>query len=197
MNRPFSASSSDIAALRRTLRENAIAAREALPSERRAALTARIEGHLDALAGRFAPRVLAFCWPYRGEPDLRAWVARWLAGGRDRRAALPVVLDRATPLAFRRWTPDAPLALDRHGIPYPAGGETLVPDLALVPLNAFDAAGFRLGYGGGYFDRTLAEIEPVAVGVGFECGRVESVFPQDHDQPMHWIVTEAGVQAVG
>ncbi|QDF95653.1 5-formyltetrahydrofolate cyclo-ligase [Azoarcus sp. DD4] len=189
-----SASPDDIAALRRSARERAIAAREALSPSRRAELTARIEGHLDMLAERFAPRVLAFCWPYRGEPDLRAWVTRWLAADRERRAALPVVLDKATPLGFRRWTPDAVLTPDRHGIPYPAAGEALVPDLALVPLNAFDAAGFRLGYGGGYFDRTLAEIDPVAVGVGFECGRVDSVFPQGHDQPMHWIVTEAGVQ---
>lgn len=190
-----SAPSDDIPALRRRVRERAIAVREALPATYRAAHTADIERHLDALAERLAPRVLAFCWPYRGEPDLRAWVMRWLAGGKARRAALPVVLGKDTALVFRSWSPGAAMAQDRHGIPYPAAGEVLVPDLALVPLNAFDAAGYRLGYGGGYFDRTLAEIDPVAVGVGFECGRVETVYPQAHDLPMHWIVTEAGVQA--
>lgn len=194
MTSPHSASSAEPAALRRDVRERAIAAREALPQMQREALTARIENHLDALVAQLAPRALGFCWPYRGEPDLRAWTARWLAAGSGRQAALPVVLERATPLVFRRWTADAAMALDRHGIPYPAAGEMVVPDLVLIPLNAFDNAGFRLGYGGGYFDRTLAQIDPVAVGVGFECGRVASVHPQPHDKPMHWIVTEAGAQ---
>jgi 5,10-methenyltetrahydrofolate synthetase len=68
----------------------------------------------------------------------------------------------------------------------------VVPQLVLVPLNAFDAAGYRIGYGGGYFDRTLAETPMIAVGVGFEIGRVESALPQAHDKPMDWIVTEEG-----
>lgn len=194
MTRPHSASSAEPAALRRQVRERAIAARETLAPVQRAALTARIESHLDDVVARVAPNILGFCWPYRGEPDLRAWVARWLDTATGRQAALPVVLERATPLVFRRWTADSAMALDRHGIPYPAEGEIVVPDLVLIPLNAFDTAGFRLGYGGGYFDRTLAEIDPVAVGVGFECGRVASVHPQPHDKPMHWIVTEAGAQ---
>jgi len=85
------------------------------------------------------------------------------------------------------------LALDRYGIPFPAHGEEVAPEVALVPLNAFDARGYRLGYGGGYFDRTLAAIQMVAVGVGFELGRENDVLPQAHDRAMHWLVTEAGV----
>lgn len=184
-----------VAALRRAAREGAIAAREALPPARRAALTLHIERHLDALLAQLAPRVLAFCWPYRAEPDLRAWVGRWLAADPRRVAALPVVLDKGAPLAFRRWTADVAMALDRHGIPYPAVDDPVRPELALVPLNAFDAAGFRLGYGGGYFDRTLAQLDLVAVGVGFECGRVATVHPQPHDLPMRWVVTEGGIHA--
>jgi 5,10-methenyltetrahydrofolate synthetase len=68
-----------------------------------------------------------------------------------------------------------------------------VPDVALVPLNAFDARGYRLGYGGGYFDRTLAVMRMVTVGVGFELGRENNVLPQAHDHAMHWLVTEAGI----
>jgi 5,10-methenyltetrahydrofolate synthetase len=83
---------------------------------------------------------------------------------------------------------------DRYGIHIPARGETLRPDAILMPLNAFDAAGYRLGYGGGYFDRSLAALSPRphAVGVGFELARVDSIRPQAHDLPMDAIVTEAG-----
>ena len=182
----------DIERARRALRERALAERLALPAARRAALMRPLESHLDALVARLAPPVLAFCWPYRGEPDLRAWVCRWLAADGVRVAALPVVLDKAAPMVFRKWTPGMEMAFDRHGIPHPPPGETIVPDAVLVPFNAFDAAGYRLGYGGGYFDRTLALIDPVAIGVGFEFGRAATVHPQPHDRPMQWIVTEAG-----
>lgn len=86
---------------------------------------------------------------------------------------------------------------DHHGIPIPADGERLEPDLILVPLNVFDAAGYRLGYGGGYFDRTLASLDPlpVCVGVAFEVARTETAYPQPHDQPMDWLVTETGAAA--
>lgn len=181
------------AAERQALRRAAVARREALAGTERQALERRIETHLNGLCADLSPRVLAFCWPWRGEPDLRAWVARWLAQGAGRRAALPAVVDRHRALVFRRWQPGMSMAVDRYGIPYPADGEALHPDLVLVPLNAFDAQGYRLGYGGGYFDRTLASLETVAVGVGFELGRVPSVRPQPHDRPMDWLVTEAGV----
>ncbi len=175
------------------LRTAALCAREALPPGRRARLTARIEASLDDLFAALDPAVLAFCWPYRGEPDLRDWIARWLHGAPHRIAALPVVAARAAPMRFRAWTPGAEMAADRHDILYPAAGETVQPDAVLVPLTAFDARGFRLGYGGGYFDRTLAAIRPVAVGVGFELSRVDSALPQPHDCPMDWIVTESGL----
>lgn len=84
---------------------------------------------------------------------------------------------------------------DRFGIPVPAYGDFVVPDVLLLPLNAFDDAGYRLGYGGGYFDRTLASIvpRPLAIGVGFTIGRVASIAPQPHDQRLDLIVTEDGV----
>jgi 5,10-methenyltetrahydrofolate synthetase len=109
-------------------------------------------------------------------------------------AALPVVVDAGAPLAFRAWTRETPLVADRYGIPTPASGEFVTPDLILLPLNGFDGAGYRLGYGGGYFDRTLAALRPrpLAVGVGFEINRLASIDPQAHDQRLDWIVTEAG-----
>ncbi|MCL2876121.1 MAG: 5-formyltetrahydrofolate cyclo-ligase [Betaproteobacteria bacterium] len=180
-------------ARRDTMRKRAQTAREATPVAHRAVWEAAIMGHLDALVPQLAPRVLAFCWPFRAEADCRGWVERWLAGDAARIAALPVVLKPGVPLVFRQWAPGVELIPDRHGIPFPAHGEEVAPDVALVPLNAFDARGYRLGYGGGYFDRTLAAMRMVAVGVGFELGRESDVLPQAHDHAMDWLVTEAGV----
>jgi len=177
---------------RRALRARTIAAREALTATHRAALMRPLETHLGDLLARLAPTTLGFCWPYRGEPDLRAWVAHWLATDAARVAVLPVVPHQAGPMVFRRWTPGMDMPLDRHGIPHPPDGEPRIPDVMLVPCNAFDAAGYRVGYGGGYFDRTLAVMNPVAVGLGFEFARVEDVWPQAHDRPMDWILTERG-----
>lgn len=188
----FSPSEPDYAAKRKRLREEALRLRQTLSDARREALTARLVQHLDGLVARIGPRTIGFCWPYRAEPDLRAWVAAWLAADSERVAALPVVLERHAPMLFRRWWPGAPMPLDRHGIPHPAEGDPLHPDLLLIPLNAFDGRGYRIGYGGGYFDRTLAVMQTIAVGVGFEVGRVPDTYPQAHDRPMQWLVTEAG-----
>lgn len=195
---PNPAADGDSAALRRSLRSARIAAREALALPERARRTAQIEAGLDALIGELAPPSLAFCWPWRGEVDLVPWVSRWLAGDVARRVALPVVVEAAAPMVFRRWQPGMDLEVDRHGIPCPADGEVLMPAAILVPLNVFDGMGYRLGYGGGYFDRTLAALDPppLGIGVAFELARAETVFPQPHDAPMDWIVTEAGVLRV-
>jgi 5,10-methenyltetrahydrofolate synthetase len=189
----FSAPEPDFAAKRKHLREHALKQRQAMPVERREALTGQLIEHLEGLVETLAPRVLGFCWPYRAEPDLRAWVQAWLGAESGRMAALPVVLERHAPMVFRRWTPGVPMPLDRHGIPHPPDGEALVPEVLLVPLNAFDDRGYRIGYGGGYFDRTLAGMQTTAVGVGFEIGRVPDTFPQQYDRPMQWVATEAGV----
>ncbi len=186
-------SRTDSDARRKRMREHALKLRQALPAETRAVLTLRLGRHLDRLIADLQPASVGFCWPYRAEPDLRDWVRCWLAAAPGRVAALPVVVERHAPMLFRAWTPGVPMPLDRHGIPHPAAGESLVPDVLLVPLNAFDDRGYRLGYGGGYFDRTLAVMSTVAVGVGFELGRVPDTLPQAHDRPMDWLATEAGV----
>jgi 5,10-methenyltetrahydrofolate synthetase len=180
----------DNTAWRRGLRRDMVARRAALTDAGHAALSARIVAH--ALATLALPGVAAFCWPIKHEPDVRALLASWAEAGT--RTALPVVVGEGQPLAFREWTPETPLAPDRYGIPTPTAGEWLTPDLILLPLNGFDAAGYRLGYGGGYFDRTLAALHPrpLAVGVGFEINRVDSIRPEAHDQRLDWIVTENG-----
>ena len=139
---------------------------------------------------------VGFCWPIQNEPDLRPLLAEWRAAARPGFAALlPVVVAPATPLAFRAWDERTPLVEDRYGIPYPAEGPFERPEALLIPVNAFDAEGYRLGYGGGFFDRTLAGLEPrpLAIGVGFELARVESIVPGAHDIALDAVVTEAGI----
>lgn len=113
-------------------------------------------------------------------------------------ALLPVVVEENAPLAFRTWTAETKLENDRYGIPTPASGKFVTPEALLLPVNAFDAAGYRIGYGGGYFDRTLAALKAqgaqlLCIGVGFELARVDSIHPAAHDVPLDAMVTEAGV----
>lgn len=182
-------------AWRRALRREMVARRAALSDAVHAALSARIVEHLRAALPR--PAVVAFCWPIKHEPDVRAVIEAWRAEGGC--AALPVVVEEAQPLAFRSWTAATHLVPDRYGIPTPAEGEFVVPDMILLPLNGFDGDGYRLGYGGGFFDRTLAALSPrpLAVGVGFEVNRLASIRPEVHDQRLDWLVTEAGAVRIG
>ncbi len=183
----------DSAAFRSVVRREKIAARLALPQAEHARASALIEASLEAMLSSRPAQVIAFCWPLRGEFDCRPLVERLLRRGW--RAAQPVVMAPAMPMVFRPWTPAATMTTDRHGIPIPAGSDTLAPDVVLLPLVAFDAQGYRIGYGGGYFDRTLATLspKPYAIGVGFELARVDSVFPAAHDIRLDAIVTEAGL----
>jgi 5,10-methenyltetrahydrofolate synthetase len=178
---------------RAALRQDKLAARMALGQDAHAALSTRIEAHLAALLAPLPPQTLAFCAPVRGEFDARPLASRLLERGW--RTAMPVVVAAATPMVFRQWTPSSAMALDRHDIPIPRDGTELIPGIVLLPLVAFDPQGFRLGYGGGYFDRTLAQLvpRPLAIGVGFELGRVRDIRPQPHDIRLDAIVTEAGV----
>ena len=181
---------------RRALRERLVALRCAQPETRIAAWSTGIRTHLAAAFPELAGLRVGFCWPIQNEPDLRPLLAEWRAAARPGFAALlPVVVAPATPLAFRAWDERTPLVEDRYGIPYPAEGPFERPEALLIPVNAFDAEGYRLGYGGGFFDRTLAALEPrpLAIGVGFELARVESIVPGAHDIALDAVVTEAGI----
>ena len=187
----------DVARWRTAERARLKAERIALTVAARAEAAAAIARHLDAAyAGRaVAGQVIGGYWPIKGEPDLRGW----LDGMRARGAliALPVIEERAAPLVFRLWQAGAALERVGFGIQEPpASAPRVVPDVALAPLVGWDGAGYRLGYGAGYFDRTLAAMaaRPLVIGVGFQSARLATIFPQDHDIPMDWIVTEEGVQ---
>jgi 5-formyltetrahydrofolate cyclo-ligase len=110
--------------------------------------------------------------------------------------ALPVVVDKKGPLEYRAWRPGEKLVNGVWNIPIPEARRIVVPRAVLAPLVGFDRDCYRLGYGGGYFDRTLAALtsRPWAIGVGFELSRLETIYPQHFDIPMDLIVTEAGVR---
>lgn len=182
---------------RAELRSSMIAAREAIAPSDHAAASAAIERHLGRLLAQLVPKLVGFCWPYRGEFDCRPLMQQRARDGGA--AALPVIAAAQAPMSFRVWTPDSDMADGRYGIPIPAAGKTVTPDLLLMPVVAFDEQGFRLGYGGGYFDRTLAALrpQPVAVGVGFELARIASIDPGPFDLPLDYVVTEAGARIRG
>jgi 5-formyltetrahydrofolate cyclo-ligase len=153
-----------------------------------------IDAHLQHAFPDLHEGIVGFCWPWRNEYDARHVMQRVRAHGG--RTALPVVLAPRTPLEFRLWSPGDPLTEGVYGIPYPASGEVVAPRYLIVPMNGFDREGYRLGYGGGFFDRTLASLEPrpCSIGVGFELAAMATLHPQSYDIPMDWIVTETGAR---
>jgi 5-formyltetrahydrofolate cyclo-ligase len=181
----------DVARWRKAERERLIAARLRLPAEDRAAQTLAITNDLDQLVPSTAATIVSAYWPIRAEPDLRPWIrAKWEKGTR---IALPVALALGQPLSFREWRPDGPLARGLWKIPFPADGAEVVPTVVLAPVVGFDDACYRLGYGGGFFDRTLAQMaeRPLVIGLGYPEAAIKTIFPQPHDIPMDWIVTGA------
>lgn len=180
----------DVLRWRKAERPRLIAARMAISEAARAAATAGLIGRLDALLGDVAGKIVSAYWPFRGEPDLRPWMRR--LGDRGARCALPVVVEKARPMAFREWRPGDRLEQGIWNIPVPAGGAAVVPDIVLAPVVGFDRECFRLGHGGGYFDRTLAALSPrpYAVGIGYALAGIATIYPLPHDIPMAAIVTE-------
>jgi 5-formyltetrahydrofolate cyclo-ligase len=182
---------------RREQRASLIARRQAIPQDERRRSQALI---LEVVAQHFpnlTSALLGFYWPFRGEIGPHPLVRGLVEQGA--RAALPVVFEKGQPLEFWAWRPGARLARGIWDIPIPADRQVVRPTALLVPLVGFDREGCRLGHGGGYYDRTLAAMDPkpLTIGVGFELGRLETIWPQPHDIPMDAIVTEAGVARFG
>lgn len=177
---------------RKAKRRALIERRLALPADRRAAHGEAITAALDQILLSCSGRLIGFYWPFKGEYDPRALVRALHARGQ--RFALPVVAEKAAPMIFRAWWPGALMTHGVWNIPIPASGEPVTPDILLVPLVGFDRRRFRLGYGGGYYDRTLAALpaRPRTIGIGYEFSRIATIHPQPHDIPMDLIVTEAG-----
>ena len=183
---------------KRSLRTDMLGRRGALSEEERR----------DAAAGRLATlrrerpivaaTVVSGFWPIKDEIDIRPLMAE--LHGKGCRLALPVVQGRGLPLLFRAWRPGDPLEAGVFGTLQPtAHCETLEPDALLVPLLACDAEGWRLGYGGGFYDRTLlglrARRKVTAVGVGFDSQIVPAVPHGPDDQRLDWMLTDRRASA--
>jgi len=176
---------------RHDLRDKLLTARQAMANR------AEVERALLARVSRWLRTMpvtrLAFYWPIRGEPDLRRTVLAWLGEDVQRRAGLPVIVAKL--LEFAPWSADTPMSQGPMGIAVPSRHARMTPQLLLIPCVGIDSMRYRLGFGGGYYDRTLAVLNPrpVTVGIAFECTRVNTINPQPHDVRLDLVITESGV----
>jgi 5-formyltetrahydrofolate cyclo-ligase len=182
----------DVARWRKAERERLIKARCTLAVQYRVDQAAIIAGRLEEIIAKSAITVPAVSvyWPIRAEPDLRPWMHALCQSGA--RVALPVATALAQPLVFHEWHPESRMARGLWNIPYPADGELIVPNVVIAPVVGFDRQCYRLGYGGGFFDRTLALLhpKPLTIGVGYPSAELRTIFPQPHDIPMDFVVTD-------
>lgn len=190
----------DVARWRKAERTRLLAERMELSLANRKAASQALAGHLrQALRNRFEGAqdvIVSTYWPIKGEPDLRSLMGELHEAGVA--IAFPVVETRFAPLIFRRWTPETRMVRGDWNIPVPPSASPVVtPTIALAPLVGWTEDGYRLGYGGGYFDRTLAALEPrpFVIGIGFDAARLSTIYPQPHDIGLDMILTEFGVRA--
>lgn len=180
----------DVARWRKGERARRIEARLAMSAAERQSHTEAIIQRMDEITGDVSGKIVSAYWPIRGEPDLRAWLETvWQRGGKG---ALPIVVEKGTPLVFRTWRQGEALEKGVWNIPVPANGPDVAPDIVISPIVGFDRSCYRLGYGGGYFDRTLAaaRTRPLVIGIGYAAMELPTIYPQDHDIAMDVIVTE-------
>jgi 5-formyltetrahydrofolate cyclo-ligase len=184
---------------KQALRKRLVAERQGLPDRMvRADLLQRVMriwlvGRPDTVIGAY--------WPIKAEFDPLPALHRWKEDGelleetQLRRIGLPVVDKLHKTLSFHAWYPGCPMEEDAYGIPKPKDTEVIVPTLLFVPCVGYGPGGYRLGYGGGFYDRTLAKLEPrpFTVGLGFTCGFVDDLQPEPHDVPLDAILNDNGV----
>jgi 5,10-methenyltetrahydrofolate synthetase len=186
---------------RNALRQALLDARRRLSAPRRRAANEALVGRLDALLGDVAGRSIALYWPIRGEPSLGPLPERWAQRGA--RTALPVVDAPRTPLRFVAWRPGDPTVPGVWNIPRPAADVALRPDVVIVPCVGFTADAHRLGYGGGFYDRSLAALDadggpaPRALGVAWDEALLDAFDPLPTDRPLDAVVTPSATYLRG
>ena len=144
--------------------------------------------------------VIGAYWPIKGEFDPLPALHRWKEDGElidqpePRRIGLPVVDKVHKTLTFHVWYPGCQMEEDAYGIPKPKDTEIIVPTLLFVPCLGYGPGGYRLGYGGGFYDRTLATLQPkpFTVGLGFTHGYLDELDPEAHDVPLDAILNDNG-----
>ena len=179
----------NVDAWRRGKRTELYAARRAMTPGQRRKAAQLMANRLNDHCASFRPSCLGFFWPIRHEPNLLAWAS---AQAQSLEFCLPVVVARNQPLEYWSWQPGEAMQSGLWGIPIPSRRRVVKPDMMIAPLVGFDQGKYRLGNGGGYFDRTLAvrEDRPIVVGVGYAAGELPTIYPMSHDIPMDLIVTE-------
>jgi 5-formyltetrahydrofolate cyclo-ligase len=182
----------DVRRWRKAERERLLAIRRAVEPDDRQRFSESIACELDRLIADVGGRIVSGYWPIKGEPNLMPWMESLEARGIA--CCLPVVVQPNTPLVFRPWRRGMQMIPGIWNIPVPAEGPSIMPDVVLAPVLGFDGACYRLGNGGGYFDRTLAVLEPrpYVIGVGYSCLEIRTIYPQPHDVAMDVVVTEQG-----
>ena len=177
---------------------------------RNAAMRVRKAAHEAALGAGEAAAAHLLAW-LETRPDIRSisgympihteldiLPAMRVLHGQGYRISVPVIIGKAQPLRFREWTPEAKMVKGPFGAMVPASGEWLRPDLLLCPMLAFDASGQRMGYGGGFYDRSLAALAPVsALGFAYAAQQVDSLPHEATDMPLNGVVTEYGIKWSG
>lgn len=175
---------------RKQQRAQLIAHRKQIPATARARWSEAITASLIKGFPALQRRSVGFYSPYQGEYDPAPVMAYLSARGVT--LALPEVIGPHQPLRFRKWWPQAPMRKDAYGIAIPHETEQVIIDAAVIPMIAFDSQGYRLGYGSGFFDRTLAAIHPrpLTIGIAFELLHLPTIYPHEHDIAMDYVVTE-------
>ena len=184
----------ELKAWRRSERQRLLTLRTNVPPSERRLWGQEIETRLRSLLSEHQGIILGVYWPFQAEFDPRPLVDWLIAQGSA--VALPAVVDKKGPLEYRAWRPGEPLIDGVWNIPTPQNRDIVIPQAVLAPLVGFDRQCYRLGYGGGYFDRTLATLSPspLAIGIGFELSQMETIYPQPFDVPMDIVVTEAEIR---
>jgi 5,10-methenyltetrahydrofolate synthetase len=183
----------DVAVWRKAERQRLIGWRQGVSNDERLGHAAKICACLFELIKPNETHIISAYWPFKGELDLRPFMVAAIEAGAT--IVLPVVEQRNTPLQFRYWTPDVKMERGIWGILQPVSPEPFLPNVVIAPLVGFDDKGYRLGHGGGYYDRTLAAYaeQPQKIGVGFEEQHLNTIYPQPHDVPMDAIFLASGL----
>jgi 5-formyltetrahydrofolate cyclo-ligase len=180
----------EVRAWRKHTRDRLIAERLGWTVRERNAKGEQAKRHLLQQVRLRGYAILGIYMPMRGEIDVRDIARRHIEAGGE--IGVPVVVERNAPVEFWRWKPGMRMQKGLWDIPIPRERNMLVPNALIVPLVGFDARKYRLGYGGGYYDRTLdaAARRPFCVGLGYSEATLPTIHPQPHDIPMDEIVTD-------
>ncbi|MCF4099777.1 5-formyltetrahydrofolate cyclo-ligase [Maritalea mediterranea] len=182
----------DVAVFRRSERQRLYEQRKCISPDARNEASIELSSALDKVIGDVSGLKIAANWPIRGEFDLRDWMRDCHVKGAS--IALPVVKQKNAPVEFHEWQPETKMKLGHWRIPVPYNEHPISPDVVVVPLLGFDKAKYRLGNGGGYYDRTLAQMDDrtKVIGVGYTQSAMDTIFPMPWDIAMDVIVLDDG-----